>query len=132
MSGLFVVLALLTFSSMSVVPQSKTQETPRAAVTNAKLLNITGMTFDEKLFVTEQDMKIWTVTNPMALKGHAGQHVTITAQVDIAKNTLVVKSIKVVPAMHKMPSNDDFRDPRLDSPREPFPDYLRRREIPIK
>lgn len=132
MSGLFVVVALLTFSWMSVVPQSKTEETPRAAVTNAKLLNITGITFDEKLFVTEQDMKIWTVTNPMALKGHAGQRVTIAAQVDIAKNTLVVKSIKVVPAMHKMPSNDDFRDPRLDPPREPFPDYLRRREIPIK
>jgi hypothetical protein len=58
--------------------------------------------------------------------------VRITAQVDTANNTLVVKSIKVVAAMHKMPSNDDFRDPRLDAPREPFPDYLRRREIPIK
>jgi hypothetical protein len=132
MSGLFVVLALLTFSWMSAVPQSTTQETARAAVTSAKLFSITGTTFDEKLFVSEQDMKIWTVTNPVALKGHAGQHVRITAQVDTAKNTLVVKSIKVVAAMHKMPSNDDFRDPRLDSPREPFPDYLRRREIPIK
>lgn len=87
------------------------------------------MTLDEKLFVTEQDMKIWTVTNPMALTGHAGQHVRITAQVDTAKNKLVVKSIKVVAAMHKMPSNDDFR---MNAPREPFPDYLRRREIPIK
>lgn len=132
MSGLFAILALLTFSWTNLVPQSKTQETPRPAVANAKLLSITGMTFDEKLFVTEQDMKIWTVANPITLKGHAAQHVRITAQVDTAKNTLVVKSIKVVPAMHKMPSNDDFRDPNLDPPREPFPDYLRRREIPIK
>jgi len=26
------------------------------------------MTFDEKLFVSDTDMKIWSVTNPKALK----------------------------------------------------------------
>jgi hypothetical protein len=124
MSELFVVLGLLTFSWM---PQSKTQ-TPRPAE-NAKLINITGTSFDEKLFVTDEDMKIWSVTNPKVLKGHAGHHVRITAQVDIAKNAIVVKSIRPLLATHEMPSNDDYR---LDILPEPFPDYLRRREIPIK
>ena len=128
MSGLLAILALL-FSWTSLVPQSKTQETPRPAVTNAKVLSITGMTFDEKLFVTEQDMKIWTVTNPTVLKGHASHHVRITAQLDTAKNVLVVKSIKVMAVEHRMPTNDDFE---LNILPEPFPDYLRRREVPIK
>ena len=129
MSVFFLLLGLLTFSW---IPQSKTPEAPRPAVTNAKPINFTGTSFDEKLFVSDEDMKIWNVTNRRALKGHAGHHVRITAEVDTTKNAIVVKSIKVVPAMHKMPSNDDFRDPRLDPPREPFPDYLQPREGPIK
>jgi hypothetical protein len=129
MSELFVVLGLLTFSWMNVIAQSKTQETPRTAATNAKPINITGMSFDEKLFVSDEDMKIWTVTNPKALKGHAGHHVRITAQVDTTKNAIVVKSITLLPAIHEMPSNNDYR---LDILPEPFPDYLRRGDIPIK
>lgn len=129
MSELFVVLSLLTFSWMNVIAQSKTQETPRTAATNAKPIDITGMSFDEKLFVSDEDMKIWSVTNPKALKGHAGHHVRITAQVDTTKNAIVVKSITLLPAIHAMPSNNDYR---LDILPEPFPDYLRRGDIPIK
>jgi len=129
MSKLFVVLVLLTFSWTNAVPQAKTQETPRTAATNAKSISITGISFDEKLFVSDEDMKIWSVTNPKALKGHAGHHVRMTAQVDTTKNAIFVKSIKVLPAIHKMPSNDDYR---LNILPQPFPDYLRRREIPIK
>jgi hypothetical protein len=130
MSELFVVLGLLTFSWMNVIAQSKTQETPRTAATNAKPIDITGMSFDEKLFVSDEDMKIWTVTNPKALKGHAGHHARITAQVDTTRNAIVVKSIRLLPpAIHEMPSNNDYR---LDILPEPFPDYLRRGDIPIK
>ncbi len=129
MSELFVVLGLLTFSWMNVIAQSKTQEAPRTTAANAKPINITGMSFDEKLFVSDEDMKIWTVTNPKALKGHAGHHVRITAQVDTTKNAIVVKSITLLPAIHEMPSNNDYR---LDILPEPFPDYLRRGDIPIK
>lgn len=102
MSVVLVLLGLLTFSWSNFLPQSKTQETQRQNLT------ITGTSFDEKQFVSDTDMKIWTVTNPTALKGRAGHHVRITAQADTVKNMLVVKSIKVVPAaIHKMPSNDD-------------------------
>lgn len=129
MSELFVVLGLLTFSWMNAIPQAKTPETPRTAATNAKPINITGTSFDEKLFVSDQDMKIWSVTNPKALKGHAGHHIRITAQVDATKNAIAVKSIRLLPATHEMPSNNDYR---LNILPQPFPDYLRRREIPIK
>jgi hypothetical protein len=129
MSKLFVVLAMLTFSWMNALPQSKTQETPRTAAENTESISITGTSFDEKLFVSDEDMKIWSVTNPKALKGHAGDHVTMTAQTDPTKNAIVVKLIKVLPATHKMPSNNDYR---LNIRPQAFPDYLRRREIPIQ
>jgi hypothetical protein len=122
-SILLVLLSLLTFSWSNLLAQSKTQETTRQNV------SLTGTTFDEKLFVSDTDMKIWTVTNPTVLKGHAGHHVRITAQLDTANNVLVVKSIKVMAAEHRMPTNDDFE---LNILPEPFPNYLRRREVPIK
>jgi hypothetical protein len=125
MSELFLILGLLTFSWM---PQSKAQETPRPTALNAKPINITGTSFDGKSFVSDGDMKIWSVTNPKALKGHAGHRVRIIAQVDTTKNAIVVKSIRLL-ATHEMPSNNDYR---LDILPQPFPDYLRRREVPIK
>jgi len=123
MKALLVLLGFFSFFSPTLLAQSKPQDTTRQNV------SITGTSFDEKLFVSDTDMKIWTVTNPAVLKGHAGHHVRISAQLDPAKNLLVVKSIRVMEAEHKMPSNDDFR---LDRPQQPFPDYLRRREVPLK
>ncbi|PYU23383.1 MAG: hypothetical protein DMG32_16210 [Acidobacteria bacterium] len=74
-------------------------------------------------------MKIWSVTNPKALKGRAGHHIRITAQVDTTKNAIVVKSIRLLPTTREMPSNNDYR---LNILPQPFPDYLRRGDIPIK
>ncbi len=50
------------------------------------------------------------------LKGHAGHHVRITAQVDNTKNVIVVKSIRLLPATHEMPSNNDYRPNILPEP----------------
>ena len=72
MSAFLVLLGLLTFSWSSFSPQSKTQQPKRQNLT------ITGTSFDEKQFVSDADMKIWTVTNSTALKGHAGDHVKTT------------------------------------------------------
>lgn len=79
MGTLSILLALLTFSWSSFLPQSRTQQT------QPQNLTITGTSFDGKQFVSDTDMKIWTVTNPAALKGHAGHHVRITAQADTTK-----------------------------------------------
>ncbi len=66
MRTLLVLLGLLTFSWSKLLPQSRAQETPRR--NQQQSVSITGMTFDEKLFVSDTDMKIWSVTNPKALK----------------------------------------------------------------
>jgi hypothetical protein len=48
-----------------------------------KASSITGMISDDgKMFVSDKDSKSWTISNPDAVKGHEGHHVTLQAQVD--------------------------------------------------
>ena len=45
-------------------------------------------------FVSDRDSKSWTIVNPDAVKGHEGQHVVLTANVDADKNEVNVVSVK--------------------------------------
>ena len=121
----FLVMGLAALSWINVVPQSKTPSKPRARTPN---VSISGTSSDEKHFVSDADMKFWNVTNPDVLKGHACEHVRITGQIN--SNTIVVKSVEaVMSSTHVMPSNNDYQLNRLP---DPFPDYLKRQEIPTK
>jgi hypothetical protein len=46
-------------------------------------------------FVSDKDSKSWTIVNPDAIKGHEGQHVLLTANVDADKNEVNVVSLKL-------------------------------------
>ncbi len=45
-------------------------------------------------FVSDKGRKNWTIINPDAVKGHEGQHVRLTANVDADKNEVNVVSLK--------------------------------------
>ena len=94
-----VVFGLVALICLKGLPQASAQTKPKAATTAPKAMTIMGMvSADEKSFVRDKDKKSWTVANPEALKGHAGHHVSITAQVDAAKGEVTVKSVKMVAA----------------------------------
>jgi len=58
--------------------------------------SITGKIGDDgKMFVSDKDGKSWTISNPAAVKGHEGHHVTLQAQVDTDKNEVHVVSLKM-------------------------------------
>jgi hypothetical protein len=62
-----------------------------------KAVKVTGKVSDDgKAFVSDSDSKSWTITNPDAVKGHEGHHVTLTAHVDPDKNEVHVMSLKMV------------------------------------
>lgn len=68
-----------------------------------KTVNVSGKISDDgKMFVSDKDNKNWKVSNPEAVKGHEGHHVTVRAQVDSAKNAIHVTSIKM--------GNDEMKD----------------------
>jgi hypothetical protein len=61
-----------------------------------KAVQVTGKIGDDgKTFVSDTDSKSWTITNPDAVKGHEGHHVTLTAHVYADKNEVHVMSLKM-------------------------------------
>ena len=59
--------------------------------TTVKTVSITGkISADGTTFVSDKDSKSWTISNPDAVKGHEGHHVTLQAQVDADKNEVHV------------------------------------------
>ena len=61
-----------------------------------KSVKITGTISDDgKSFVSDKDSKSWKITNPEAVKGHEGHHVTLTAKVDADKSAVEVVSLKM-------------------------------------
>jgi hypothetical protein len=60
--------------------EQKTYESQRAIQLAGKISD-TG-----KTFVSDQGGKSWTIINPDAVKGHKGEHILLTANVDADKN----------------------------------------------
>ncbi len=66
------------------------------ADTTKKAVSVSGKISDDgKMFVSDKDNKNWMISNPEAVKGHEGDHVTVKAHVDAAKNEIRVASVKM-------------------------------------
>ena len=64
--------------------------------TAKKAMQVTGkISEDGKTFVGDSDSKSWTITNPAAVKGHEGHHVTLTAHANADKGEVHVVSLKM-------------------------------------
>jgi hypothetical protein len=69
---------------------------------SAKAVKVTGKISDDgKMFVSDKDGKSWTISNPDAIKGHEGHHVTLTAHVYADKNEVHVMSLKMAKTIWK-------------------------------
>ena len=89
-----VALALLTFGVASAQDNMKNDTMKDDA--SKKAVQVTGKVSDDgKTFVSDKDSKSWTITNPDAVKGHQGHHVTLTAHVYADKNEVHVMSLKM-------------------------------------
>jgi|SRR5580700_2346724 hypothetical protein len=84
-------LALL-MSAAAVAQDTMKPDSSMKATTS-----VTGKISDDgKSFVSDKDGKTWTISNPDAVKGHEGHHVTLKAQADADKGTVRVQSLKMV------------------------------------
>jgi pentapeptide MXKDX repeat protein len=87
-------LSLLTFGVASAQDNMKNDNMKADA--SKKAVQVTGkVSEDGKTFVSDKDSKSWTITNPDAVKGHEGHHVTLTAHVYADKNEVHVMSLKM-------------------------------------
>ena len=90
------VLALL-MSAVALAQYAAQQPDNSKSSTSMKAVSVTGKISDDgKMFVSDKDSKSWTISNPDAVKGHEGHHVTLQAQVDADKSEVHVESLKMV------------------------------------
>lgn len=91
-----IVFALSLLTSFSLVAQDTMKQDTMKSDTSAKAASVTGKISDDgKTFVSDKDGKTWTITNPDAVKGHEGHHVTLKAKVSSDKNEVDVVSLKM-------------------------------------
>ena len=89
------VLALL-MSAVALAQYGSQQPDTGKSGTSMKAVSITGTISDDgKMFVSDEDGKSWTISNPDAVKGHEGHHVTLQAQVNADKSEVHVVSLKM-------------------------------------
>jgi pentapeptide MXKDX repeat protein len=90
----FFALSLL-MCGIAVAQDAMKQDNMKADA-SAKAVKVTGKISDDgKTFVNDKDSKSWTISNPEAVKGHEGHHVTLTAHVYADKNEVHVMSLKM-------------------------------------
>jgi hypothetical protein len=86
----------LVMSAVAVAQYSAQQPDNSKSGTSMKAVSVTGKISDDgKTFVSDKDSKNWTISNPDAVKGHEGHHVTLQAHVDVDKNEVNVVSLKM-------------------------------------
>ncbi len=92
--ALCFTLSLLV-CSIAIAQDSMKNDSMKADA-SAKPVKITGkISADGKTFVNDKDSKSWSISNPDAVKGHEGHHVTLSAHVYADKNEVHVMSLKM-------------------------------------
>lgn len=94
---LTMIFALFLLASFSLAAQDTTsQDNMKAGTSSMKAASITGKISDDgKSFVSDKDGKSWTISNPDAVKGHEGHHVTLKAHVSADTSQVEVVSLKM-------------------------------------
>jgi pentapeptide MXKDX repeat protein len=91
---IFVALSLL-MSVVAVAQDTMKQDTMKNDA-STKAVSVGGKISDDgKTVVSDKDGKSWTISNPEAVKGHEGHHVTLKAHVYADKNEVHVMSLKM-------------------------------------
>src|ERR1700719_284953 len=91
-----IIFALSLLTALGLAAQDTTNQDNMKAGTSMKAASITGKISDDgKSFVSDKDGKTWTISNPDAVKGHEGHHVTLKAQADAGKGEVKVVSLKM-------------------------------------
>jgi len=93
---IFGFALLLLMSAAAVAQDNMKQDSMKSDSSMKATTSVTGKISDDgKSFVSDKDGKAWTISNPDAVKGHEGHHVTLKAQADASKGEVKVVSLKM-------------------------------------
>ena len=90
------ILTLGIASAQDTMKNDTTKNDTMKSDSSKASTKVTGkISEDGKTFVSDSDSKSWTITNPAAVKGHEGHHVTLTAHANADKSEVHVLSLKM-------------------------------------
>jgi pentapeptide MXKDX repeat protein len=93
---IFGFALVLVMSAAAVAQDTMKQDTMKSDSSMKATTSVTGKISDDgKSFVSDKDGKTWAISNPEAVKGHEGHHVTLKAQADAGKGEVKVVSLKM-------------------------------------
>jgi hypothetical protein len=93
---MMIFFALSLLMSAVVVAQDTMKQDTMKNDASTRAVSVGGkISDDEKTFVSDKDTKSRTISNPEAVKGHEGHHVTLTAHVYADKNEVHLMSLKM-------------------------------------
>jgi hypothetical protein len=88
--------ALLLFGAVTAAQDTMNRDDGQKTYASQQPIQLSGaVSATGKTFVSDKDGKSWTIVNPDSVKGHEGQHVLLTANVDADKNEVNVVSLKI-------------------------------------
>jgi hypothetical protein len=103
-----ILFAFTVLISLGLAAQDTMKQDQTKSDTTMKAAHITGKISDDgKTFVSDSDGKSWTISNPDAVKGHEGHHVTLKAQVSADKGEVNVVSLKMASDNSKKDSSQN-------------------------
>jgi hypothetical protein len=96
MKKLMAICFALAILTCGIATAQDTMGSDSSMKSDKKTSKVTGkISEDGKSFVSDSDSKSWTISNPEAVKGHEGHHVTLTAHVNADKSEVHVMSLKM-------------------------------------
>jgi hypothetical protein len=78
---------------------AKAEKSEAKAAAKGKDMSLTGWVKNEggkTTFVNDKDKQSWEISNPDAVKGHDGHHVTVKAKLNETDHSLTVDSLKMM------------------------------------
>ena len=91
-----ILFALSLLTTFTLVAQDTMKQDNMKSDTAAKAASLPGKISDDgKTFVSDKDVKSWTISNPEAVKGHEGHHVILKAHVSADTGSVDVVSLKM-------------------------------------
>ena len=102
--GIALMMSLMAIAQETTKQDTVKQDSMTSSPTSTSTLSTNPMSIsgkvsdDGKTFVSDNDSKSWTVSNPEALKGHEGHQVTVSANVNADKNEVQILSVKMIKA----------------------------------
>ena len=88
---------------------AKAENKEAKAAAKGKDMSLTGWVKTDggkTTFVNDKDKQSWDISNPDAVKGHDGHHVSIKAKLDESSHSLTVDKLKM---MRKAKQSDDVK-----------------------